>query len=331
MARRLSRTLILATVLALAAAPAVAQEWSGTGRITGLVTDDEGNPVQGAEVSYQMLEDRSVSPPPFVTNKKGKFSFLGIRGGQWIVVVEAEGFYKWTSPEPVEVYSTGVNEKLEAQLERIPEEELLARKRYEANQNLKKGDELRKAGKLEAAREEYQAALATLEERDHPVVLSAIADTYLRAGEPEKARTYLDQALAINPDHPGSLEGMAAIKAAAGEYQEAEELIGRLSDDTRIHPTTLLNIAMGHYNAGEMEPARGLLDTLISQNPDVNLAYYLRGLVALNLNDVETARSDLEHFIANAPADDPKVAEAQEYLGYLQAAAEAVPAGESPE
>ena len=52
----------------------------GTGP-NGVVLDHEGNPVQGAEVFYEMLQDRQSGPSPFVTNKKGQFSFLGLKGG----------------------------------------------------------------------------------------------------------------------------------------------------------------------------------------------------------------------------------------------------------
>ena len=82
-----------------------AQDWSGSGRVRGKVTGPDGKPIAGAKVYYRMVENPEAGPPPFITNKSGAFSFLGLKGGAWLVGVEADGFKPWSSPAPVEVYS----------------------------------------------------------------------------------------------------------------------------------------------------------------------------------------------------------------------------------
>jgi len=309
---------LVAGILAVGSSvPVSAQEWAGSGRVTGTVTDPEGQPIKDAKVQFLMWPDREAGPPPMVTNKKGKFSFLGIKGGSWIVVVEADQYRPWESPLPVEVYSSGVSEAVEVVLEPMPAEELQAVRRYEASQHLEKGDELAEQGDLVGARAEYERALEQLGDEDDPVALAAIASTYLNEGETESAKAALRQSLAINPDHVASLKAMCAIEAAEGRVDEAEAMLARMPADEPIHPTTLINIGMTHYNQGEMEEAKPFLDRALAQEPKIPVAYYYRSLVELSLGDTVAARNDLERFVELAP-DHPQAAEANEYLSHLR-------------
>src|SRR5205823_12157244 len=79
---------VLAAVAALAvAASAIAQ----TGRVGGTVKDDTGQPIKGATVT---AENPSASPSSFTatTDDKGRFSIIGLRGGQWTFSAQAPGF-----------------------------------------------------------------------------------------------------------------------------------------------------------------------------------------------------------------------------------------------
>jgi Flp pilus assembly protein TadD len=316
--RRYLVLLFVVTICAAVSVPATAQEWSGTGRVAGEVRDGDGQPVAGAKVYYEMPQDRSVGPPPFVTNKKGRYGFLGLRGGRWIVRVEADGFYGWTSPAPVDVYSRGKTDDAEIVLERIPEEELIARARYEANEDLREGDKLAKEGDYDGARKEYEKVMAELDESDHPVVLSLIATTYMNEGNYPQAKATLERSLAIDPDHLASLKNMCAIVSSEGKLEEAEALLAKIPADEQVHPSTLMNIGLAHFNRGEMEQAKVYLDRVIRDNPEVADAYHFRGLTNLNLGNIEGARADFEHVLEVAP-DSPRVPEVKEYLSYLTA------------
>ena len=313
------RTVFLMIVILLLvgfAAEVAAQDWSGSGRVKGTVTDADGQPIAGAKVFYRMLEDRDAGPPPFTTNKKGSFSFLGLKGGTWIVRVEADGFRPWTCPAPVEVYSTGVSDTVDAQLERIPAEELAAIARYQANENLKAGDELVDKGDFAGGRAEYQKALETVQEADKAVVLAAIGATYVNEGNIDDARTSFEQALTYNPDHIESLKGMCNIVAYQGDMALADELYARIPADEPIHPNVLITMAMGHFNQGDTETAKALLDRAIRDFPDNALSHYYRGLTELSLGDNDAALADLKRSLELDP-NHPEAANAREFVGQL--------------
>jgi Tfp pilus assembly protein PilF len=313
---KLIMVVVLATLIVSVGTPDVfAQAWSGAARVKGVVKDIDGNPIKGAKVTLVFINDRQTGPPALTTDKKGRFSMLGLRGGSWWVKVDAEGFKWWTGPH--ELFSHSAPETLVVQLEPLPDEVIRAQKQFKAQGRLDKAKELIAKGDVEGARAEYNAALEELEEIDHPVVLSALANTYIQEGNLDKASEILEKSLAINPDHTASLKALTAVVASRGNVERAEELFAKLPADEPVHPNTTMNLGMAHYNKGEMEQAKEYLDRTVRDHPDVPLAYYFRGLIDLSL-EPESAKVDFEKFIELAP-DLPQASEAREYLKYLEA------------
>ncbi len=312
----LRRSVVLLVLAALIAVPGAAQDWTGSGRVKGTVTDLDGQPIAGAQVFYLMVSDPDTGPPPFITNKKGRFSYLGIKGGPWWVRVDAEGYYTWKSPQPVDVYSTGVSDPVEVELEKIPQEELVARSRYEASTFLEDGDAKADEGDFAGARADYEKALKQLNETDYPVVLSSIAATYMNENNIDQAKATLERALAVDPTHVQSLKMMCAIEAAEGNLEGAEALLSKIPEDEVLHPTTLMNMGLANFNAGNMEEAKAYMDRTIRDYPNTGTPYYYRGLIELNLGDSAAAKSDFETFLELEP-ESPQAADATEYLSYL--------------
>lgn len=314
MARGNGIVMVVALAVGLLLAPMAQAQWTGTGRISGIVTDTDGQPIVGAKVTYRLADDPSDGPPPFITDADGQYTFAGLKSAQWLITVEADGFQP-IPPQKTFVYATR-NDPIRIQMERIPEEVIRAQKRAEVNTQLQKADELRAEGEWEAARAVYVEALDDLEVEDQPIVLAALADTYLHDEQVDEARTYLERALAIDPNHVPSLIGMMAILVDEGNFAEADELMARLPADQEVHPTLMMKLAQGYYNNDQMEQAKLILDRTIRDHPDEPIAYYFRGLTELNLNQVEGARADMLKFLELAP-DHAEAEAAKGILDYL--------------
>ncbi|MGH7336810.1 MAG: carboxypeptidase-like regulatory domain-containing protein, partial [Myxococcota bacterium] len=87
----------LAAIVALAfapslAAPLAAQEWSGRGRLNGVVSDESGEPIAGAAIRLRHEKIPDSGPDDMKTDKKGRWSKLGLLGGAWTILVAAEGY-----------------------------------------------------------------------------------------------------------------------------------------------------------------------------------------------------------------------------------------------
>jgi Tfp pilus assembly protein PilF len=315
-ARRAFCLLIAGLLMAGLAGEVAAQDWSGSGRVRGKVTGPDGKPIAGAKVYYRMVENPEAGPPPFITSKSVTFSFLGLKGGAWLVGVEADGYQPWTSSIPVEVYSTGVSDPVEVKLEPLPDEVLAAIVRDNASLTLKAGDALAATGDFAGARVEYEKALAAVADADKPIIFTAIGATYVNEGKVDEARGAYEQALAIDPDHVESLKGMCNIVAYKGEMALADELYARIPADEPIHPNILITMAMGHFNQGDTETSKALLDRAIRDFPQDALAHYYRGLTELSLGDNDAARADLERSLELDP-NHREAANARDFVGQL--------------
>jgi hypothetical protein len=82
----------LALALSLAAAaPLLAQDWKGMGRLEGRVLDPDGKPVEGASVTLD-LPERGGGGPTAKSDKKGRWAVGGIVAGKWNADINAPGY-----------------------------------------------------------------------------------------------------------------------------------------------------------------------------------------------------------------------------------------------
>lgn len=78
--------LTLAVVLLVAAASTAA----GQGGVRGVVRNDDGEGIAGARVIAESLETTQTRTT--TTNNSGRFAFIGLAGGDWLFVIQADGF-----------------------------------------------------------------------------------------------------------------------------------------------------------------------------------------------------------------------------------------------
>ena len=307
--------LMTTAILGALALPLAAQEWTGTGRVQGTVTSADGTALSGATVRFQLLDDRSIAPPPLTTDARGAFTVVGVRGGNWVVRADAQASY--ADVVLANVADSRVSPPVDLVLQPVPPNERDSKVRLRAYQALAKGDELATAGRLAAARDQYRKALDELEPSARGVALAAIAITYVEARKLDEARKLFERALERDPSQRISLKALAAIMAGRGQAKRAERALDALSPDERVAITTLIGIAVTHYNRGRPEAAKPWLDRAIVEDPSASEPYYFRGLVNLSLGDTSAARSDLEVYVKREP-DGRHVPDAEEYLGYLE-------------
>ena len=99
--RRISRlSVLLVLFVAVTASSAAAQDWRGKGRLEGRVTDEDGKPVAGATVKIR-LPDNPSQGVDLKSDSKGRWAYLGLRGGDWKITIEAPGFMAGGMNEPM--------------------------------------------------------------------------------------------------------------------------------------------------------------------------------------------------------------------------------------
>ncbi len=343
MLSRRNHTALLAVLLLLSSARLFAQEWKGIGRLQGVVTDENGQAIEGAKVTLrpgdQTPKPENPGPPQITTDKHGKWSMLGLTGGTWAVLIEKDGYI--TSEGRLKVAESGPPQQaVTIKLKVIPKEQAQAQaapkeptKESKANEAITAGNAALQADKYADARASYETALGLLDpaKPEHaPVyvaVLRAVASTYYReAGQAktkdakahamDQSAATLKKALEIKPDDPDTLQLLVNVLVDAGHEAEAQTYLAKLPQGTKLDPERLINVGIKYYNTKQIDKALEEFNRVITDNPDLAEAYYYRGLVYLNKGKVPEAKADFQKLLALDPKN--KFAkEAQDYLKNL--------------
>jgi len=303
--------------------PAAAQEWVGHGRLQGEVRDEQGKPVDGVKITFRKGTDRvdagKVGPKPIFTDKRGKWSILGLAGGSWGMLLEKDGYMPSEGQVKVDENSVSVPQPIirtlkvppkGAQTSKEPSKNALAKAAIET------GNAHLEAHKYTQAREEYEKALSLLELDDPALKASiqrAIAKTYYEDKQTDKAVELLKKSLELTPNDPDTLQLLVNLLVAQNKEEEAKVYMARLPQGTKIDPTARLNIGIKAYNDRKLDEALKQFDQVVQENPNLPDAYYYRGLVYLNMNKTKEAKADFEKLLEIDPKNE-HANDAREFL-----------------
>jgi tetratricopeptide (TPR) repeat protein len=109
---------------------AFGQAGRGRARLTGIVTDDAGNPIASARIILRLVLVESgimgskvivTEPASFeaITDNKGRWSYIGLGTGIWEVTAWAKGYYP--ASRKCSVFQLQENQTVPLRLEKIPE------------------------------------------------------------------------------------------------------------------------------------------------------------------------------------------------------------------
>ncbi len=258
MACRTTTVFSIGLILAIASLPLAAQDWAGKGRAQGLVKDEAGNPVVGATITLRFPANGPIGgPEPLVTNEKGRWSFLGMQGGSWKVLIDKEGFL----PSEGTLY---VNEFQPGKAVVITLERDLA-------SSIQKGEELLGAGEFAAARVEYEKAMPAMDDVGKARLRSRIGDTYMMEGDFEAARAEYKACLPfIAPEEQTHIRlQMANSYQQEGNYDEArseyQAILPSLSPEGQAQ--VLRTVAQGYGMQGDNAAAIETLERVVELAP----------------------------------------------------------------
>ena len=155
MLRPAARALAVLAILALAPAIAAAQ-----GHVAGTIRDASGRPVKGATITAENPNFATIAITT-TSNEKGRYSFLGLRGGTWTFTVQAPGFV--LQKQQVTTRASGTNAAIDFQLQPEPDAAPpgpMAGVDVKAlQQQLAKASQLEQAGRLDESIATYREIL----------------------------------------------------------------------------------------------------------------------------------------------------------------------------
>lgn len=289
----------------------MAQDWKGKGRLQGQVVDPEGQPLAGVTVSLHQGEDaEGAGPSPLTTDKKGRWSYLGLANGAWTLVLQAEGFL--ISEGQVQVNEYGPGQPIRIALTRPSAEQL----QNAAADLIEQGNGAMQRQAYAEARGYYEQALEDTPETNRASVMRGIAQSYALEDNRDAALDMLEKSLQLAPDDVDTLRLIIELLLTAGRDEDAKAYIARMPQGEALDATTRLNLGIELYNEGDLDGALEHFQQAVSDHPDEGIGYYYRGLIFLAKEQNADALADFKAFLERSP-DSEKAAEAQQFVDYL--------------
>ena len=287
----------------------------GSGRISGIVTDQEGNPLPGAQVTVENLRYKTVLKN--ISDKNGKWGVSGIASGRYFIIVKLEG-YREEKCELTISFSVKRAHKLDVTLKKEEKVPVIP-----SGKSGKKGKEL--AALLEAGinlynQEKYDEAIAKFEEfagknpSTYQVYIN-IGNSYREKEEFDKAIQAYQKFLEKLEEFKGTIEGdedAARVLATIGEIHLKQDKLDEATDYFRQAIETSPTDAILAYNVGEISFKKGKTDLAIEYlkiateiKEDWPDPYLKLGYAYLNKGDFKLAVESFKTFLKLAP-DDPQ-------------------------
>jgi tetratricopeptide (TPR) repeat protein len=305
---------LLALLVAIAAGPAAAQDWKGAGRVEGRVTDHDGKPVAGATIRIR-LPDHPDQGPDVKTDAKGRWAYLGLRGGDWKITIEAPGYMTGETVYSVsEVvrrnpvnYTMKPEPKVEAATPAVPPEIAEA---------VTAGNAALEQKRWADARAAFEKVLPVAP--DNVGLLMALARSYYGEGNTEKAVEILKKITEKDAANWGAWMLMANMLLEKGKLEEGRAALEHVPQQSVTDPNVFINVGVLFMNQKKDDEAETYFTKAVDVAPGQFDGYYYRGLARISLKNHDGARADLQKVVELAPKDASEVKEAQQLLEALQ-------------
>lgn len=310
---------MLALVVGLAVAtPALAQS---TGMVKGVVTDDKGQPVDGAKVTIEM-NGGTGRRYESKTNKKGEYIQIGLASGSYKVVAEKDKL--GSAPANVSIRA---NATATADMVLGVASAAASKEAQEKNAQLKKvfeeGVALSSAGKHDEAIAKFNEAIAV--SASCYDCYNNIGYSYAQKKDWDKAEAAYKKSTELKPDDATAHSGLATVynaerkfDLAAEEGSKATQLASNLSAsggggsaDAEYNQGVIL------WNSGKIAEAKKAFESAVAANPNHAEAHYQLGMALVNEGNMAGAATEFETYLKLAP-EGPNAATAKSLVAQLK-------------
>jgi tetratricopeptide (TPR) repeat protein len=292
MHRSCGLALALSCALALAS-PALAQDWKGTGRMEGKVTDEKGAPIAGATV--KLAREGYGDGTTVKTDKKGHWAILGIGAATWNADIEAAGY----TPKKISVNLPSESARL-APIEVKLDKAAAAGPPPEVLQALEKGEAAYKEGRFADARAEFEKLLA-LRPDLATTIHQRIGFAYIQEKEYAKGLEHLQKVLDAEPNNNVVRGIMAQAALEGGMLDRGMELLKGIDESGVKSPDLYFNVGVKIVNANKPDEAITYFTKAITLDPTYADGYFRRGLAYMGVGKMAEAKADFNKLLELQP------------------------------
>ena len=263
------------------------------GSLGGTIVDDEGNPVEGVEITLTPDASLSSRPRRFKSDDDGEFRVAGLTPGRYRLNYEKEGYE--SDGQDVDVHIGERNRLGEILLPRLPDDWVDP----DAQVYFDAGAAASRAGDYEQAVESFLIVLDMAP--DIPEVHYNVGIAYGNLKNMDKAVEHYERALEIRPGYYEPLIPISVYYTDNKDWSRAAEYLKRA---TELRPDELapqFNYGAVSMNAGDMDVAEAAFEKVLELDPTRAIAHYQLGMITKSEARNEEAVAHLEKYLELDP------------------------------
>ena len=301
------KSALLVAFLLAAFCLAQAQAYKGQGKASGVVTDEQGNPL--ADVRVVLFSVRSQSGFETMTDARGEWKAPYIRGGPWNLDFEKEGYL--TKKLAAEFKEFARNPPVEVKLVKI--EGLIVSDALKESVN--QGNRLFDEGKYEEAAQVF-ADLVAADENAYALNKN-IGNCWFALQKYELAEMHYLKVLEKEPENAEIMMLIGNAYSNRGDQAAAQGWYGKIDIGKITDATALFNIANSHFSRSDFEEALKYCRRALEIQPDSTDVLYLAGLINLSLGRNEDSIALFERYL-QADGESARADQVRSFLDFLR-------------
>lgn len=300
---------------------ALAQEHMGKGRVSGIVVDAQGNPIEGALVTVESMKYETTLQSR--SDEDGHFAVAGMGTGYWRVTASKKG------------YSSSYVDMNIKQLKRNPPVTFTLKKMtgYAALMADEESFAMFDKGNLLIQEEKYDEALEIFNEFlvKYPEIYQVhlnIGTCYLKKGELDKAEAEFKLVLDKTKETLGDYtqDPQASLRAFTGlgevyiqreDFETAQQYFSQALDISPEDEVAAYNVGEVFFSHQQIDDAIKYFEMAIEIKPDWSKPYMKLGYVYLNKGDFDKSLEYFSKFIKMDP-DNPEVPQVKNIIATIE-------------
>lgn len=286
---------------------AFTQGYKGKGKVKGIVTDEEGNPLEGAKV--KLYCERGASGFEVITDSNGKWRAFYIRGGPWDIDFEKIGYM----PKKIDVNLSEVNKNPDIEIRMQKIEGLVITD--DLKEELQMGNDLFGQEKYEEAIEVYESIVEKFP--DAYIIHKNIGNAYFKMEKYEQAEDSYMKVLEKDPEDHESMLSIGNTFMNRGQDARALEWYNKIAFEKISDPLVLFNIGSNFYTQGQHQEALKYYRRAVELKGDFLDALYQLGLVNLTLGNNQEAIEVFTEYLKN-DAESQRADQVRNFLEFLK-------------
>jgi len=284
-----------------------AQEYKGKGRAMGVVTDEQGNPLEG--VTVKLFYVKGQQGFSVKTDKDGKWVAAWIRGGQWNIDFEKIGY----APKKIAIELQEFQKNPEIKIAMVKVEGLVVTE--EIKEMLEKGNKLFDEQKYDEARVVYEEIMTKFP--DAYPIWKNVGNCYFAMEKYAEAEQAYQKILEKDANNADALVAIGNTYLNRGDKDKAFEWYGKVNVDKITDPVVIYNVGTMYYNNSRFAEALVYYQKAVEKQKNFTDALYQLGLTYLNLQKNQEAINTFEEYL-KVDSESGRADQVRAFLSYLK-------------